>query len=489
MICISVTPESRQLAKVDILNASRQGDLVELCLDYLIKEPDIKDLLDGVKKPVLISCRNTKDGGNFQGTDDERIMLLKQAILAGPAYVELDIEAARKISRFGKTQRVVSHTSLDRPLSDIDSIFDEAVEAKADIIKFTWPTQTLEAAWPLLAAVSQKRSLPVVGFGIGRGGLTFSLLGRKYGSPWIYAALEKGMEAFPGQPTVGDLDDIYHWRKIGPKTRFFGIAGVGSFEQKLSRILNTAFDQLNLDTRCLPFDTKSLTSLDKMFDILKVPAVISTPDAYSQLFKLAEKSDEVAQQAGYADLFIKQDDVWHGHNLIWKTVLKAVENRLGRRSTEDRPLDRRNVLILGCHGLSRSIAAGVKKRSGLVSLAAGDDELAQKTAEQLELRYVPSVKIYETLVDVVILTVPNFDSGKKSVPINPSLLRSGMTVLDLNQLPEGSQFTVEARERGCKLVEPQDLYVDYVGTLFKSLTGQNLPAEATTLMTQMGKRV
>ena len=360
MICISVTPESRQLAKVDILNASRQGDLVEVCLDHLIKEPDIKDLLDGAKKPILISCRKPEEGGAFKGTDDERVMLLKQAILASPAYVELDLETARKVPRFGKTQRVVSHTSLDRPLADIESVIDEAVSAKADIIKFTWPTQTLEAAWPLLAAVSQKRSLPVVGLGIGRGGLSFSLLGRKYGSPWIYAALEKGMEAFPGQPTVGDLDDIYRWRKIGPKTRFFGIAGVGTFEQHLSRVLNTAFDQLNMETRCLPFDVKSLDSLAKRLDILRIPAVIATPDAYKNFFDLAEKSDEVAQQAEYADLFVKEDDGWHGHNLIWRTALRALENKLGRQSAEDRPLDRRNALIIGCSGLGKSIAAGVK---------------------------------------------------------------------------------------------------------------------------------
>ena len=484
MICISVTPESRQLAKVDILNASRQGDLVELCLDHLIKEPDIKDLLDGTRKPILVSCRNQEEGGHYQGSEDERILLLKQVILAGPAYVELDLETARKIPRFGKTQRVVSYTSLDRPLGNIESVFDEAVAAKADVIKFTWPTQTLEAAWPLLAAVSQKRSVPVVGLGIGRGGLTFSLLGRKYGSPWIYAALEKGMEAFPGQPTVGDLDDVYRWRQIGPKTRFFGIAGTGLFEQHLSRILNAGFQQLNMDTRCLPFDIRSLDTLAKMLDILKVPAVIATPDADRRLFDLAEKSDEVAQTSGHADLFVKQADGWHGHNLIWKTALRALENKLGRKSSDDRPLDRRSALILGCGGVGKSVAAGIKKRNGLVSIAAGDDEAAQKAAGQLEIRYVPATKIYETLVDVAVFTVSNFDQVKKPAPINPSLLRPGMTVMDLNGLPNGSQFTFEAKERGCKTVEPREVFIEYVATLFKSLTGHDLPSDAAAALMQ-----
>lgn len=484
MICISVTPESRQLAKVDIFNAASQGDLVEVCLDHLIKEPDIKDLLEGAKKPILISCRTQAEGGKFSGTDEDRVMLLKQAILAGPAYVELDVETARKVPRFGKTQRVVSHTTLDRTPGDLESIVDEAIAAKADIIKFIWPTQTLEAAWPMLALISQKRSIPVVGLGIGRGGLTVSLLGRKYGSPWIYAALEKGMEAFPGQPTVGDLDEIYRWRQIGPKTRFFGILGTGTFEQHLSKVLNTAFQQLNLDTRCLPFDIRSMDSLAKRLEILKIPAVIATPDAFPEFAKLADKHDDVAQQAGHADLYIKQADGWHGHNLIWKTALRALENKLGRKSAEDRPLDRRNALILGCGGLGRSVAAGVKKRNGLVSIASGDDELAQKVAAHLEMRYVPSVKIYETLSDVVVFTVGSFDHGKKPMPINPSLLRPGMAVMDLNELPNGSRFTFEAKERACKVVEPRDVFTEYVGTLFKSLTGQDLPSEAAAQMLQ-----
>jgi len=166
---------------------------------------------------------------------------------------------------------------------------------------------------------------------------------------------------------------------------------------------------------------------------------------------------------------------------LWKTALRALENKLGRKSSEDRPLDRRNALILGCSGLGKSVAAGVKKRNGLVSIAAGDEDAAQKAAAALDMRYVPATKVYETLVDVVVLTVPNFDHGKKPAPINPSLLRAGMTVLDLNDLPNGSQFTTEAKERGCKVVEPREVFSEYVATLFKSLTGQDLPAEAAVL--------
>ncbi|MEI8380071.1 MAG: type I 3-dehydroquinate dehydratase [Planctomycetota bacterium] len=478
MICISVTPESRQLAKVDIYNAANQCDLVELCLDRLHKEPDVKDMISGSKKPVLVSCRQPEEGGQFDGTEDERMTLLRQAILAEPAYIELDPVTAQKIPRFGKTQRVISFASSTRPLGNIEEAFDEAVRCKADVIKFTWPTETIESAWPLLAVVSQKRALPVVGLGLGRSGLTFSLLGRKYGSPWIYAALEKGMEAFPGQPTVGELDNIYRWRQVDSKTRFIGIAGAGVAEVATSKILNAAFDKLGMNTRCLPIDFKSLEQLPKMLDILKIPAVIATPSMGRRLMGIAAKGDEISTSAQQCDVIIKQADGWQAHNLIWKPALRALEAAIGRKTPDDRPLDRKNAIILGSGGLAISLAHGVKKRNGLVSIASGDEVEAQKIAQQAELRYVPAAKVYETLVDVVVVTVPNMDYGTKKSPINPSIFRPGMSVMDLSELPDESPLVEEAKMRGCKVVEPSEVFADYIGGLFKSLTGQDLPPEA-----------
>lgn len=478
MICISVTPESRQLAKVDLFNAAGQCDLIELCLDRLLKEPDVKELIDGAKKPVLVSCRRPEEGGHFRGTEEERLMLLRQAILANPAYVELDPDAARKIPRFGKVQRVISHASLDRPLaSDIESIFDEAVSVKADVIKFTWPTQTLEAAWPLLAAVSQKRSLPVVGLGIGRCGLTFSLLGRKYGSPWIYAALEKGMEAFPGQPSVGELDNLFRWRQVGPKTRFIGVVGFNETELATVRVLNAAFDQLDMNTRCLPFDVRSTDQLAKMLDILKVPAIIATPAYGRTLLSIVQKMDDVTKQAQYADLLLKQPDGWQGYNLIGRVALKVLEAKLGKQSAEDHPLDRRNAMIVGAGGLAQALAVGIQKRKGLVSVSSGDDGEAQKLAAATNSRFVPAGKLYDTLVDLVLVTVTNMDSGTKKSPINPSLLKPGQVFVDLTDPPGESPLCQEARERGCKVIEPKDIFVEYVSQIFKSLTGQELPTE------------
>ena len=66
-----------------------------------------------------------------------------------------------------------------------------------------------------------KPVVPTVVVGLGKPGVMLALLGRKIGAPWAYAALERGMEAYPDQPTVSDLNAIYRYPEI-EKTTFVG---------------------------------------------------------------------------------------------------------------------------------------------------------------------------------------------------------------------------------------------------------------------------
>jgi 3-dehydroquinate dehydratase / shikimate dehydrogenase len=476
MICISVTPESRKLAKVDLLNASRQGDLIELCLDHLIKPPDMKDLITAVDKPILVSCRRPEEGGKWNGTDDQRMTLLREAIVAEPAYIELDIETAHKIPRFGATKRVISHTSLKKPLSKVDTVFERAVNAKADVVKFTWPTPTLEAAWPLLAAVTQKRDLPIVGLGLGPAGLTFSLLARKFGSPWVYAALERGMEAFYGQPSCHDLDDIHKFRDIGKGTRFVGVVGFDEAELTTARLFNEAAQKSGVDARCLPMTSNDPAKLKQMFDILKVNAILGSDQLDAQIGELAEHRDEVARECQFADFFVKQQEGWTAYNTGWRNALIALENAMGKTSKDERPLDRRNILVVGSGPLARTFVYGITKRKGMVSVASGDDDEAQRLAQATGARFVSTATMYDTFADVVVLATPNLKPGPGKGQLNPSYLRPPMVVMDVASMPEDSPLIKEARERGVTVVDPADIYTERLASQFKSVTGKDVSA-------------
>lgn len=476
MICITVAPTSRTLAKVDILNACRYADVVELALDHLIKEPDVKDLIEGFDKPIIVSCRRKQDGGQFEGSEQERMGLLRQAIVAGPAYIELDLDIAPKIPRFGKTQRVISFTRMDRPETDIDSIFDEAANANADVVKFTWPTPTLDDAWPLLVAVSQKRRLPIVGMGLGRADLTFSLLGAKYGSPWIYAALERGLEAFNGQATVFELDETYSCREIDKSTVFVAIAGFGDSQTITTRILNAAFKQIGANVRCLPIELGDVKMLKKMLDVLKIKAILVSEGNGQRLMPLAEHIDKHDAQSEYIDLLLRRDDGWHGYNTLWRSGLRALETAVG--GDTKRNLERQNVLVLGNGGMAQSMVYGVTQRKGLVSICGPKDKESQKIAVANQCRFVPFHNLYDTLSDVIVIADREIVSGQNQGNVNPSLFRPSHTVLDVSEPPKEHTLFTEARERGSKVIEPQAVYVDQLNAQFKAITGRDLPMEA-----------
>src|SRR5712691_8999936 len=229
MICISIAQESRRMALADMLNAARQCDLLEVRLDRFGKAPDFGELLQAKPKPVIMSCRRNQDGGDWQGTEAERLALLRQCIISKADYVEIELDAADQIRPFPPAKRVISYTNLRETPSDIADIYEEARGKHPDVIKLTTLARTPEEAWPLVQILA-KPSVPTVVVGLGKPGVMLTVLGKKIGAPWAYAALERGMEAYPGQPTVHDLETVYHYRAVERGTRLIGVTGFGERE-------------------------------------------------------------------------------------------------------------------------------------------------------------------------------------------------------------------------------------------------------------------
>ena len=474
MICISITPTSRKLAPADLLNASRKCDLIELCIDRFIKTPDLGELVKMVDKPILISCRREKDGGQWTGSEEDRFQLLRNAIVAGPAYIELDLDIADKIPRFGDTKRVISYTSLNRPLAKIDDIFEQCWKARADVVKVTWPTDDLDAAWPLLAAVTQSRELPVVGKGIGKSGLTFSLLGRKYGSPWIYAALEKGMEAFPDQPTVWQLEEEYRWEDIGRKTRFLGIVGIGAAENTTARVLNAAFQEFEKPIRCLPLIPGNTDRLQKMLAGMKINALIVDPLYSRNLSDFGSPEDDLAQQSGYMDLFMEKGGSWTGQ----ATLFSALESVAAKQQGNERWAENRATTVIGSGPLAVAAAFWAQKQNAAISLAAPSDNAAINASKACGARHLPWHAVHSAMSDIVILAGSDITSGMNRGELNPSLIREGMTVIDLTRYPGESTFAEEARSRGANYIDPSSVFAEQLQLQFQTLTGREIPIGA-----------
>lgn len=471
MICISVTPSSRTLAPADLLNASRKADMIELCLDNFIKTPDVGDLLKLTDKPILISCRTRKEGGQFEGSEEERLNLLRQAIVAGPEYVELDLSIADDVPRFGGTKRVISYTSLNRPINNIDEIFERCWKAKADVVKVTWPTEDLDAAWPLLAAVSKARELPVVGQGIGPSGLTFSLLARRYGSPWIYAALERGMEAFEGEPSVWQLQEEYGFDDIGKGTRFIGVIGLGAAENTTVRVFNAAFQSLNRKIRCLPLVPGSLDRLKKRLAVMKINALVVDPLWSGDLNAMCVNGGEGAR---FIDLMMESSSGWKGK----ATLFDAVESVILEHKQDERWASGRATTVFGTSPLALAAANWMSAHKAAVSLAGPSDNAAMAVAKKADVRHLQWAAVHANVTDVIVVTGGEIKCGTGRRELNPSLIREHSLVIDLTEYPGESAFAEEARARGAIYISPASVFAAQMQRQFRALTNLDLPADA-----------
>src|SRR5262249_24947325 len=208
--------------------------------------------------------------------------ILRQCIISKADYVEIELDVADQIRKFPPARRVISYTNLRETPSDIADIYAQAQTKNPDVIKLVTPARTPEEAWPLVQILA-KPPVPTVVVGLGKPGVMLTVLGKKIGAPWTYAALERGMEAYPGQPTISDLEAIYHYGNIERSTRFIGVTGFSEREESAIAVLNAALAHLGLPARCLPLGVGSTRLFRKVIEAVKLAAVV-VDDAHQHSF-------------------------------------------------------------------------------------------------------------------------------------------------------------------------------------------------------------
>jgi 3-dehydroquinate dehydratase/shikimate dehydrogenase len=488
MLCVSIAQESRRLALADMVNAARQCDLLEMRLDRFVQAPDVNELLTHKPKPIILSCRRKKEGGDWPGTESERLALLRTCVFSKADYVEIELDASDEIRVRPPTKRVISYISLSETPHNIAEIYAKAQTKNPDVIKLVTLARTPEEAWPLLQILA-KPAVPTVVVGLGKPGVMLTVFGRKIGAPWTYAALEKGMEVYPGQPTVGDLREVYHYDSIDKGTRLVGVTGFSEREYVSVAVLNAGFAHLGLPVRCLPLGVGSIPLFRKIMDAVKLVAVCVDEEHRAAVLGIAAQSDQEAQQARSADLLLSKAKGWQAHNTLGKAAVAALETALKTKTPSDTPLKGRIVLIAGVGPSARSVAAGIKERGGVLIVASHNKESAHQLAQALECRAVQFEALYTTMHDVLIACpeeTPHAKPKAKTVGgrpgpetgdsgIHAGYLKSGMTVMDLSGTGWTSSLQQEAAKRGCLVVESWQVLREQLAEQLRLITGKGVP--------------
>ena len=124
-ICVVIGRTRHKMVQAEIQEAAKRGArLIELRLDFLAKAPDFKRLLADKPCPMIATVRRPADGGRWGGTEEARRMLLRQAIVGGFDWVDLETDIADAVRRFGTVKRIVSYHNMREVPADLEKIHE-----------------------------------------------------------------------------------------------------------------------------------------------------------------------------------------------------------------------------------------------------------------------------------------------------------------------------------------------------------------------------
>lgn len=250
----------------------RHLSCVEIRADLLVKAGStIGDVFDLVEKSSeaglgsLFTLRHLDHGGQFSGTEDERMEINQSALKAGADVVDLEwgYDATSALLEQG-VPMVVSHHDFEEmiPQDKLDELTLQIEAAQPAAIKVVPTAATLSDAARMLNWVRRSSdNTRRIGFAMGSKGGFSRILTLAIGSPITYASF--GEAVAPGQVSLDALLNGFRVTESSETRRIFALAGENASH---SPALEEVNDRLSgHDAVCIPLET---SDLDDLLDVL-----------------------------------------------------------------------------------------------------------------------------------------------------------------------------------------------------------------------------
>ena len=179
------------------INSQNIFDVVEIRLDQLIQENELKTKISSITKPLLLTCRHPKEGGDNNISEPLKRVSIIEPLLSHASAVDIEISTANEMknliteAKSKNIQVVLSYHNFETTpnLAELKTIATEAKDKGADIIKIATTTNTIQELITLLT-FSENGSIENLSFmGMGKFGMSSRLVAAQSGSVLNYSAI------------------------------------------------------------------------------------------------------------------------------------------------------------------------------------------------------------------------------------------------------------------------------------------------------------
>ena len=480
MICVSIGRGRHRHMVAEHRHMVEQGaQLVELRLDYINGEINLKRMLADRPGPVVITCRRENDGGKYTGPEEQRLMMLRTAIAEGVEYVDLEDDIASAIPRFGKTKRIISLHDFRKTPSDLELVHRRLSELDPDVIKICTMANHPHDNLRMLQVAKQSK-IPTIGLCMGDIGIPTRVLAGRFGAPFTFATFHHERALAPGQLSYQQMTEVYRYEQIDADTEVFGVMADPIGHSLSPLIHNTAFEHLGMNKVYLPFRVprEDLSQFVDEAPQLGLRGLSVTIPHKETIVKKLTKADGAVRGIGATNTVIFDGKQRLGYNTDYRAAMAGLETAMKIEPGEGDSLSGKTALVLGAGGAGKAIAYGLIRRGANVVLSDIAPRPANEMAKRFKCRAIDWSARHTVTADLLLNCTPvGMHPNVDETPYDKHHLRPSMIVFDAVYNPENTLLIKHARGRNCKVVTGIEMFVRQACMQFKLFTGEEGPAD------------
>ncbi|MDM4017838.1 shikimate dehydrogenase [Roseiconus lacunae] len=480
MICVSLgrSRHARMIGEHQQL-VEQGAELVELRVDYIGRAVNLGRLMDNRPGPIVITARRRVDGGRWTKSEQERLMLLRSAIVAGAEYVDIETDIASQIPRYGTTKRIISYHDFEGTPENLEDLHAAMAEEDADIVKIATMANTFRDNVRMLNLVKNAK-VPTIGICMGEIGMLTRILASRFGSPFTYATYSVDKKMAPGQLNWKDMTRLYDVKTIDQETELFGVIADPVGHSYSPLIHNSAFFDQKLNARYLPLRVPhdDLHNFMDSIDAIGLKGISITIPHKERSLDYCTQAEASANGIGAINTMVFHDGERLGYNTDYRAAMDCIIEMLERKDApKENALQGVTAMVLGAGGVSRAICWGLKQRQADVIVTSRTEERAQHLASEIGCRVVPWEDRHNQKVQLLVNGTPvGMHPNVDTSPFNASALNQYMVVFDTVYNPENTLLIKYAKEAQCRVITGVDMFVRQAAYQYKLFTGKDAPA-------------
>ncbi|QQS45096.1 MAG: shikimate dehydrogenase [Acidobacteriota bacterium] len=468
--------------------AAMVADAVELRLDYLSPEDISQALaelpahLDAWKKPVILTFRPSEQGGMRILSLEERLEFwrgLPRAVAERIAFADLEldlVEALRGEAVIPWEKVICSRHDFERTPEDLPELIERMLKTPAGVIKIAAKCNLITDCVRIFEVIDRVgKHRQVIALGMGMAGLATRVLALSRGALLTFAALTRGAESAPGQPTVEDLRNLYRADRLDRETEIYGVIGNPVAHSLSPRMHNAALRSLGRNGVYLPMEVEDIDSFinrmvrpETRMIVWNLRGLSVTIPHKLAVMKHLDFIDPIAGRIGAVNTIAVRGDGLHGFNTDVTGAMRPLEDLIDVKG--------RKVAVLGAGGSARAICYGLSQRGADVTIHARNESKARALADEFGVRTAP-LEGFKPEASIIINCTPIGMHGHSEgeSPIPAADLGGVDLVYDLIYTPQRTKLIEQAESAGCRTLGGLAMLVSQAAEQFQIWTREIPP--------------